>query len=161
MGPPNHHPAVVHPQQQFFPSQPLYVQDRPLQEVPNGHDLCPAGKTGKHTVSAQMCFQLNGSKQAKYFRLGRNAQESGIIRTPAFASATVADAAGHPDSRALAPLGLVVLLLILHQIPPPSPPPSHSPSVSLFFLLRTTKCCAFFFFKSCLNSFFPSFSSLF
>ena len=37
------HPGVVHPQQ-HYPSLPLYPQDVPLQEVPNGHDLCHTGK---------------------------------------------------------------------------------------------------------------------
>ncbi|TNN74971.1 hypothetical protein EYF80_014716 [Liparis tanakae] len=41
LGPPPLLPGVVHPQQQYYPSQPLYFQDIPLQEVPNGHDLCP------------------------------------------------------------------------------------------------------------------------
>ncbi|KAM6988319.1 protein C-ets-1 isoform 5-T5 [Tautogolabrus adspersus] len=41
-GPHTQFPAVVHPQQQCYPSQPLYIQDIPLQEVPNGHDLCPS-----------------------------------------------------------------------------------------------------------------------
>lgn len=45
MGPQAQLPGVVHPQQQYYPSQPLYLQDIPLQEVPNGHDMCPTGKT--------------------------------------------------------------------------------------------------------------------
>ncbi|KAI4814878.1 hypothetical protein KUCAC02_005058 [Chaenocephalus aceratus] len=36
-----HPPGVVHPQHQYHPSQPLYIQDIPLQEVPNGHDMGP------------------------------------------------------------------------------------------------------------------------
>nr|XP_057936174.1 protein C-ets-1 isoform X1 [Doryrhamphus excisus]XP_057936175.1 protein C-ets-1 isoform X1 [Doryrhamphus excisus] len=42
IGPQLHLHGVVHPQQpQYYPSQPLYTQDVPLQEVPNGHDMCP------------------------------------------------------------------------------------------------------------------------
>eukprot|EP00064_Thunnus_orientalis_P000487 superscaffoldBa00000025_g488 len=41
VGPQTQLPGVVHPQQQYYPSQPLYPQDIPLQEVPNGHDMCP------------------------------------------------------------------------------------------------------------------------
>ncbi|XP_071327671.1 protein C-ets-1 isoform X5 [Trachinotus anak] len=41
LGPQTLLPGVVHPQQQYYPSQPLYPQDIPLQEVPNGHDVCP------------------------------------------------------------------------------------------------------------------------
>ncbi|KAK2912718.1 hypothetical protein Q8A73_006831 [Channa argus] len=41
VGPQIQLPGVVHPQQQFYPSQPLYHQEIPLQEVPNGHDVCP------------------------------------------------------------------------------------------------------------------------
>ncbi|TWW77540.1 hypothetical protein D4764_12G0009300 [Takifugu flavidus] len=42
VGAPPQFPGVVHPQQQYYPSQPLYVQDVPLQEVPNGHETSPA-----------------------------------------------------------------------------------------------------------------------
>lgn len=48
-GPHGQFPAAVHPQQQYYPSQPLYVQDVPLQEVPNGHDVCPTGKKSSLT----------------------------------------------------------------------------------------------------------------
>ncbi|GLD46175.1 protein C-ets-1 isoform X2 [Lates japonicus] len=41
VGPQTQLPGVVHPQQQYYPSQPLYPQDIPLQEVPNEHDMCP------------------------------------------------------------------------------------------------------------------------
>lgn len=48
VGAPPQFPGVVHPQQQYYPSQPLYVQDVPLQEVPNGHETSPAGKKWFH-----------------------------------------------------------------------------------------------------------------
>ncbi|XP_014825322.1 protein C-ets-1 isoform X1 [Poecilia latipinna] len=41
MGPQNQLPGVVHPQQQFYPSQPIHPHEIPLQEVPEGHDMCP------------------------------------------------------------------------------------------------------------------------
>lgn len=44
VGPPPQFPGVAHPQQQYYPSQPLYVHEVPLQEVPNGHETNPAGK---------------------------------------------------------------------------------------------------------------------
>ncbi|KAG7223022.1 hypothetical protein INR49_015911 [Caranx melampygus] len=50
LGPQTQLPGVVHPQQQYYPSQPLYPQDIPLQEVPNGHDMCPTGKNWTQTV---------------------------------------------------------------------------------------------------------------
>lgn len=50
MGPHTQFPGVVHPQQQYYPSQPLYIQDITLQEVPNGHDVCPTGKNWTQTV---------------------------------------------------------------------------------------------------------------
>lgn len=53
MGPQAQLPGVVHPQHQYYPSQPLYIQDIPLQEVPNGHDMCPTGKTWTQTVRRQ------------------------------------------------------------------------------------------------------------
>lgn len=49
VGPHTQFPGVVHPQQQYYPSQPLYIQDIPLQEVPNGHDVCPTGKKRTQT----------------------------------------------------------------------------------------------------------------
>lgn len=48
VGPPPQFPGVVHPQQQYYPSQPLYVHDVPLQEVPNGHETSPAGTNTFH-----------------------------------------------------------------------------------------------------------------
>ncbi|XP_026222481.1 protein C-ets-1 isoform X4 [Anabas testudineus] len=41
LGPQTQLPGVVYPQQQFYPSQPLFPEDIPLQEVPSGHDMCP------------------------------------------------------------------------------------------------------------------------
>ncbi|XP_005927359.1 protein C-ets-1 isoform X2 [Simochromis diagramma] len=41
MGPQTQHPGVVHPHQQYYPSQPLYPHDIPLQEVPDGREMCP------------------------------------------------------------------------------------------------------------------------
>ncbi|XP_051934467.1 protein C-ets-1 isoform X3 [Hippocampus zosterae] len=41
VGPQLHLLAAVQPQQQYYPSQPFYPHDVPLQEVPNGHDTCP------------------------------------------------------------------------------------------------------------------------
>ncbi|XP_012722183.1 protein C-ets-1 isoform X2 [Fundulus heteroclitus] len=41
MGPQNQLPGVVHPQQQFYPSQPIHPHEIPLQEVPEGHVVCP------------------------------------------------------------------------------------------------------------------------
>ncbi|MEQ2259308.1 hypothetical protein XENORESO_009706, partial [Xenotaenia resolanae] len=44
MGPQNQLSGVVHPQQQFYPSQPIHPHEIPLQEVPEGHNMCPTGK---------------------------------------------------------------------------------------------------------------------
>lgn len=44
MGPQNQLPGVVHPQQQFYPSQPIHPHEIALQEVPEGHNMCPTGK---------------------------------------------------------------------------------------------------------------------
>ncbi|KAF0030818.1 hypothetical protein F2P81_017549 [Scophthalmus maximus] len=50
VGPHGQLPGVVHPQQQYYPSQPLYPQDIPPQEVPNGHDACPTEPTTTSTI---------------------------------------------------------------------------------------------------------------
>lgn len=52
VGPPLQFPGVAHPQQQYYPSQPLYVHDVPLQEVPNGHETNPAGKIRFHVTTS-------------------------------------------------------------------------------------------------------------
>ncbi|XP_077467755.1 uncharacterized protein LOC144083639 [Stigmatopora argus] len=41
VGPQLHLLAAVQHQQQCYPSQPFHPHDIPLQEVPNGHELCP------------------------------------------------------------------------------------------------------------------------
>lgn len=63
MGPQLHLLAVVQPQQQYYPSQPFYPHDVPLQEVPNGHDMCPTGKTltraSQLTESARQSYRAH------------------------------------------------------------------------------------------------------
>lgn len=62
VGPPPQFPGVAHPQQQYYPSQPLYVHDVPLQEVPNGHETNPAGKKWFHITnrfSVPVSFHLH------------------------------------------------------------------------------------------------------
>lgn len=62
VGPPPQFPGVAHPQQQFYPSQPLYIHDVPLQEVPNGHETNPAGKKPFHitkSFSVPVSFQFH------------------------------------------------------------------------------------------------------
>lgn len=62
VGPPPQFPGVAHPQQQFYPSQPLYTHDVPLQEVPNGHETNPAGKKRFHitkSFSVPVSFQFH------------------------------------------------------------------------------------------------------
>lgn len=72
VGPQTHLAGVVHPQQQYYPSQPLYIQDIPLQEVPNGHDVCPTGKKWKQ-------FDLNYG--TRYWKKRQYAY-SVIVNTP-------------------------------------------------------------------------------
>lgn len=57
VGPQAQLPGVVHPQQQYYPSQPLYPEDIPLQEVPSGHDMCPTGNSYSSTVIIR-CFMI-------------------------------------------------------------------------------------------------------
>nr|XP_015807499.2 uncharacterized protein LOC107380701 [Nothobranchius furzeri] len=59
VGPETHLPGVVHPQQQFYPSQPLHPHDIPLQEVPDGRDMCPTGRKETHLKSNRLWFQSN------------------------------------------------------------------------------------------------------
>lgn len=58
MGPQTQLPGVVHPQQQYYPSQPLFPQDIPLQEVPNGHDMCPTGKNWTQSLVYEIVTEV-------------------------------------------------------------------------------------------------------
>lgn len=64
--------GVVHPQQQYYPSQPLYPEHIPLQEVPNGHDMCPTGK--KWTVWPQTWHMILEVEEKSIFSQGRYLQ---------------------------------------------------------------------------------------